>query len=63
MSISQSVEAPLTVADTATLSGSLSAQNGNGNGTLGCSLRHVTSTQGWVEVRYTISREAFLGDW
>ena len=50
MAITQSVEAPLTVKDTAVLTGSLSSQNGSGSGSVGCTMRHVTSNNGWVEV-------------
>uniref|UniRef100_A0A8C7X1F4 DnaJ homolog subfamily C member 11 n=1 Tax=Oryzias sinensis TaxID=183150 RepID=A0A8C7X1F4_9TELE len=50
MHISQSIEAPLTTRDTATLSGSLSTHNGNGGGTINLALRRVTSTRGWGEV-------------
>ncbi|KAG5282233.1 hypothetical protein AALO_G00053740 [Alosa alosa] len=50
MHISQSIEAPLTSADTAILSGSLSTHNGNGGGNITMALRKVTSAKGWGEV-------------
>ncbi|KAG1671932.1 DnaJ subfamily C member 11 [Nymphon striatum] len=49
MSISQSVEAPLTATDTLTLGGSLTSQNGNGAGTVHCSLRRALPSASWVE--------------
>ncbi|CAG2105090.1 unnamed protein product, partial [Medioppia subpectinata] len=50
MSISQSIDAPLTLADTLTLSGSLSSHNGTGQGTVATSLRRVISAKTWAEV-------------
>lgn len=50
MSLSQSIEAPLTNQDTAILSGNLNSHNGNGSGALSCSLRKVTSEKGWGEL-------------
>ncbi|KAG8505486.1 DnaJ subfamily C member 11, partial [Galemys pyrenaicus] len=52
MHISQSIEAPLTAADTAILSGSLSTQNGNGGGSINFALRRVTSAKGWGELEF-----------
>ncbi|XP_076132476.1 dnaJ homolog subfamily C member 11a [Alosa pseudoharengus] len=52
MHISQSIEAPLTSADTAILSGSLSTHNGNGGGNITMALRKVTSAKGWGEVEF-----------
>ncbi|XP_064459730.1 dnaJ homolog subfamily C member 11-like [Ornithodoros turicata] len=49
MSISQSIEAPLSLNDKVTLSGSLSTENGNGSGAVACSLRHVVSPTTWSE--------------
>lgn len=49
MTINQSIEAPLSLNDTVTMSGNLSAQNGTGNGTILCSLRHVVSQKMWSE--------------
>ncbi|CAH1775530.1 unnamed protein product [Owenia fusiformis] len=50
MSISQSIEAPLTLTDTATLGGTLSASNGVGAGNVSASFRRMTSHNGWGEV-------------
>uniref|UniRef100_A0A3P8V0J6 DnaJ homolog subfamily C member 11 n=1 Tax=Cynoglossus semilaevis TaxID=244447 RepID=A0A3P8V0J6_CYNSE len=52
MHISQSIEAPLTNSDTAVLSGSLSTQNGEGQGSINVTLRRVTSARGWGEVEF-----------
>ncbi|XP_037284493.2 dnaJ homolog subfamily C member 11 [Rhipicephalus microplus] len=49
MTINQSIEAPLSLNDTVTMSGNLSAQNGTGNGNITCSLRHVVSQKMWSE--------------
>lgn len=50
MSISQSVEAPLTVSDTLTLNGNLNTQNGTGSGNVACTFRKVLSSKAWLEV-------------
>lgn len=50
MSLSQSIEAPLTTKDTAILSGNLASHNGNGNGGINCSIRRITSERGWGEL-------------
>lgn len=50
MSISQSVEAPLTVSDSLTLNGSLNTQNGTGTGNVACTFRKVISAKTWTEV-------------
>lgn len=50
MSISQSVECPLTTKDTAVLSGHLSSHNGNGTGTFSVAVRRILSHTGWAEV-------------
>ncbi|KAF4093827.1 hypothetical protein AMELA_G00006170 [Ameiurus melas] len=52
MHISQSVEAPLTMTDTAVLSGSLTTHNGTGGGNINLCLRRVTSTHGWGELEF-----------
>ncbi|XP_071500871.1 dnaJ homolog subfamily C member 11-like [Diadema antillarum] len=49
MSIAQSLDTPLTTSDTATFSGNLLTQNGNGTGNFSVSLRRVTSPQAWGE--------------
>nr|CAG4647760.1 EOG090X03AJ [Moina brachiata]SVE92914.1 EOG090X03AJ [Moina brachiata] len=50
MSFSQSIEAPLTLKDTAFMSGNLSTQRGTGGGSVNVSLRRITSPEGWAEV-------------
>nr|CAG4646907.1 EOG090X03AJ [Megafenestra aurita]SVE92290.1 EOG090X03AJ [Megafenestra aurita] len=50
MSFSQSIEAPLTLNDTAFLSGQLSTHKGSGSGSVNVSLRRITSPDGWAEV-------------
>ena len=50
MSVTQSVECPLTVKDTAIVSGNLSTRNGTGVGTIGLALRRVLSHTAWAEV-------------
>uniref|UniRef100_A0AAV2M4S1 DnaJ homolog subfamily C member 11 n=1 Tax=Knipowitschia caucasica TaxID=637954 RepID=A0AAV2M4S1_KNICA len=52
MHISQSIEAPLTNADTAVLSGSLSTHNGTGGGNINMTVRRVTSARGWGEMEF-----------
>ncbi|KXJ21318.1 dnaJ homolog subfamily C member 11 [Exaiptasia diaphana] len=52
MSIMQSIEAPLTKKDTATMSGSLSIKNGNGSGDISASIRRVLSYKAWGEVEF-----------
>ena len=61
MSISQSVECPLTVKDTAILSGNLSTQNGNGSGNISGTMRRLTSHNGWVEAEISAGNGAALG--
>nr|CAG4648550.1 EOG090X03AJ [Polyphemus pediculus] len=42
--------APLTLNDTAILSGNLSTRNGSGTGSVNMSLRRITSAEGWAEL-------------
>ncbi|PIK58546.1 putative dnaJ-like subfamily C member 11-like [Apostichopus japonicus] len=51
MSIHQSIDAPLTVSETATFSGTLSTQNGNGTGNVSASCRSVLSSKTWGEIQ------------
>ena len=53
MSVSQSVECPLTVKDTAVVTGNLSTRNGIGAGSIGLALRRVLSHTSWAEVIWT----------
>nr|SVE70323.1 EOG090X03AJ [Daphnia similis]SVE70947.1 EOG090X03AJ [Daphnia similis]SVE72210.1 EOG090X03AJ [Daphnia similis] len=50
MNFSQSIEAPLTLNDTAFLSGQLSTHKGSGSGSVNVSLRRITSPDGWAEL-------------
>lgn len=54
MSISQSVEAPLTLRDTLTLSGNLAAQNGNGSGSFMVSCKRLLKSNGWIEGEFSV---------
>ena len=49
MSISQSIEAPITLRDTAIMSGSLQSSNGNGSGGFMISGRRLIN-KGWLEL-------------
>uniref|UniRef100_T1IL79 J domain-containing protein n=1 Tax=Strigamia maritima TaxID=126957 RepID=T1IL79_STRMM len=49
INISQSIEAPLTVNDTISLSGLVQTHNGTGNGVVNCSVRRILSTKSWAE--------------
>ncbi|XP_031556851.1 dnaJ homolog subfamily C member 11-like [Actinia tenebrosa] len=49
MTIMQSIEAPLTRRDTATLSGNLGVGNGIGTGNISASIRRVLSSKAWGE--------------
>ncbi|KYN27745.1 PREDICTED: dnaJ homolog subfamily C member 11 isoform X1 [Trachymyrmex cornetzi] len=50
MSFAQSIEAPLTLRDTVTMSGQLGTQNGTGSGSINVSAKRLVSSKGWVEV-------------
>ncbi|XP_028049704.1 dnaJ homolog subfamily C member 11 isoform X2 [Monomorium pharaonis] len=50
MSFAQSIEAPLTLRDTVTMSGQLGTQNGTGSGSINISAKRLISSKGWVEV-------------
>lgn len=50
MSITQSIETPLTLKDTITLYGELGTQNGTGTGSINVSARRLVSSKGWVEL-------------
>lgn len=60
MSISQSIEAPLTVRETVTMSGSLSSQNGNGSGGFLISARRLIN-KGWLELDLGAGNGPVLG--
>jgi DnaJ family protein C protein 11 len=50
LSITQSIEAPLTLRNTMTMSGQLSTQNGTGTGCVDVSVRRLLSDKGWMEL-------------
>ncbi|KYN37704.1 DnaJ like protein subfamily C member 11 [Trachymyrmex septentrionalis] len=50
MSFAQSIEAPLTLRDTVTMSGQLGTQNGTGSGSINVSAKRLISSKGWIEV-------------
>lgn len=54
MSFTQSVEAPITTRDTATLSGQLSTHNGTGSGQFAISSRRLLSESAWVEGEFAV---------
>jgi len=49
MAFTQSIEAPLTLKDTASMSGNLSTSNGTGQGQVSCSVRRLLSERSWAE--------------
>ncbi|XP_015600252.1 dnaJ homolog subfamily C member 11 [Cephus cinctus] len=50
MSFAQSIEAPLTLRDTITMSGQLGTQNGTGTGSINVGARRLVSSKGWIEL-------------
>ncbi|XP_014250725.1 dnaJ homolog subfamily C member 11 [Cimex lectularius] len=50
MSVTQSIEAPLTAKDTATIAGHLNTHNGTGSGNLTITNKRQLSEKGWVEL-------------
>lgn len=50
LSISQSVDCPLTTSDTATLMGNLATQNGTGGGSVGLNFRRILDQKSWSEM-------------
>ncbi|XP_037977939.2 dnaJ homolog subfamily C member 11 [Plutella xylostella] len=61
MTIQQSIDAPITLRDTMTLSGNISTQNGIGTGAVNLSNRHLSSEKGWTEVELGIGNGPLLG--
>ncbi|XP_013146507.1 PREDICTED: dnaJ homolog subfamily C member 11 [Papilio polytes] len=61
MTIQQSIDAPVTLRNTMTLSGNISTQNGNGTGSVNVSNRHLSSEKGWTEVECGIGNGPLLG--
>nr|CAG4650026.1 EOG090X03AJ [Sida crystallina] len=61
MNFTQSIEAPLTLKDTAVLSGQLSTHKGAGSGGLNVGLRRVISPQSWAELELGFGNGFSLG--
>ncbi|KAI5640321.1 dnaJ domain-containing protein [Phthorimaea operculella] len=61
MTIQQSIDAPVTLRNTMTLSGNISTQNGIGSGSVNVSNRHLSSEKGWTEVEFGIGNGPLLG--
>ena len=60
MSISQSVECPLTLKDTMVVGGNLDTRNGIGQGMFSVVWRRLISQKGWSEVRSWYFQHFFL---
>ena len=63
MSISQSVECPLTLKDTMVVGGNLDTRNGIGQGMFSIMWRRLISTKGWSEVLLQICSGVDFVDW
>ncbi|KAL0851890.1 hypothetical protein ABMA28_000180 [Loxostege sticticalis] len=61
MTIQQSIDAPVTLRNTMTLSGNISTQNGIGTGSVNMCNRHLSSEKGWTEVEFGIGNGPLLG--
>ncbi|CAG9558842.1 unnamed protein product [Danaus chrysippus] len=61
MTIQQSIDAPVTLRNTVTLSGNISTQNGIGTGSLTVSNRHLSSERGWTELECGIGNGPVVG--
>ncbi|CAK1588561.1 unnamed protein product [Parnassius mnemosyne] len=61
MTIQQSIDAPVTLRNTMTLSGNITTQNGIGTGSVNVSNRHLSSEKGWTEVECGIGNGPLLG--
>ncbi|OXU26015.1 hypothetical protein TSAR_010719 [Trichomalopsis sarcophagae] len=61
MSFTQSIEAPLTLKDTALLGGELGIKNGVGSGSINFSIRRLVSPRGWFEVQAGAGNGPTLG--
>ncbi|XP_071449157.1 dnaJ homolog subfamily C member 11 [Hetaerina americana] len=61
MTLSQSIEAPLTVRDTLCLSGQLSTHNGVGGGSVTTSVRRLLPNRGWVEAEVSAGNGPLVG--
>lgn len=56
ITISQSIDAPLSTTESCSLSGNCTVQNGRGNGHLTLSLRRIISDKTWMELQFTIGQ-------
>ncbi|CAH1647522.1 unnamed protein product [Spodoptera littoralis] len=61
MTIQQSIDAPVTLRNTMTLSGNISTQNGIGTGSVNVCNRNLSSEKGWTEVECGIGNGPLLG--
>lgn len=60
VSMTQSIEAPLTLQDTLTLGAQVSTHNGTGSGSMSFATRHMLSTNGWVEGEFCAGNGSIL---
>ncbi|KAI1309440.1 DnaJ -like protein subfamily C member 11 [Halotydeus destructor] len=56
LSISQSIDMPLTQSNTLVLSGSIASENGRGQGNFVTTLRHVVSAKTWLELQLAVGQ-------
>lgn len=56
MTISQAIDAPLSSKESASLSGTLSVQNGRGNGNVAVTLRRIISDKTWMELQIAVGQ-------
>ncbi|XP_068632767.1 dnaJ homolog subfamily C member 11 [Battus philenor] len=61
MTIQQSIDVPVTLRNTMTLTGNISTQNGIGTGSVNASNRYLNSERGWTEVETGIGDGPLLG--
>ncbi|XP_059062994.1 dnaJ homolog subfamily C member 11 [Achroia grisella] len=61
MTIQQSIDAPVTLRNTMTLSGNISTQNGIGTGAVNVCNRNLSSEKGWTEVEFGIGNGPLVG--
>jgi len=61
ISYQQTIDAPLTPVDTATLAGQVSTRNGTGSGQVSARVRRVAGDQGWQEAEIGVGQGLSLG--
>uniref|UniRef100_A0A0K8TCV3 DnaJ subfamily C member 11 n=2 Tax=Lygus hesperus TaxID=30085 RepID=A0A0K8TCV3_LYGHE len=61
VSINQSIQAPLTTKDTATIAGFVNTHNGTGSGVISIANKRQISEKGWVEVHGGVGSGPLLG--